>query len=138
MFIRAFIYTLAVIWVTAGASAATLGLTTSAPTIGASGAIDYLEFGPDGDLSLVGGIVTASSLTSLDGPTADLSFGVGFDVADPQTGPAGGFSLFDAQGLYLSGDLIALGFRGFGLRSIVELQFGSLSGRGTPGGPTRC
>lgn len=117
----------------AGAShAATLGLQTSAPTIGAGGAADYLEFGPDGDLSLFGGVVTVSSLTTLDVATADLSFGVGFDLADPETGASGGFSVFDAQGLYLAGDLIDLGVRGFrAVDSIVELHFGNLTGRGT-------
>ncbi len=118
--------------ITGVSQAATLGLTTSAPTIGATGSVNYFEFGPDADLSLLDGFATVSSLTSLDVPSSDVSFGVGFDAAHPEAGATGGFSVFDAQGLYLAGDLIDLGFRSFGLRSIVELHFGSLSGRGTP------
>lgn len=113
------------------AHAATLGLLTSAPTIGAHGTVDYLEFDTDGDLSMFGAAAYVSSLTTLDVASAEVEFGIGFDLADPESDATGGFSVFDSMGAYLTGDLVALGFREFiGGRSIVELQFGSLSGRG--------
>lgn len=111
--------------------AATLGLITSAPTIGAEGELEYFEFGPDGDISMFGAQVTVSSLTTLDVSTAELDFGVGFSLADPVGDASGGFSVLDGGGEYLSGDLLAVGFRGFGAtRSIIELQFGNFTGRG--------
>jgi len=114
------------------ATAATLGLVTSAPTIGAEGDVEYLEFGPDGDVSMFGGVVTGSSLTTLDVPSAEMDFGIGFDLADPVGTASGGFSVFDAGGEYLSGDLLAVGFRSLGaFRSLIEFQFGNLTGRGT-------
>lgn len=115
----------------AAAQAATLGLATSAPTVGARGVVDYLEFADEGDLSMFGANVFVSSLTTLDVASARLGFGVGFDLSDPEANASGGFVILDDLGLYLSGDLAALGFRGF--RSddgIVELQFGNLMGRG--------
>lgn len=113
--------------------AATLGLSTSAPTIGATGEVEYIEFGPDGDISMFGAPITVSSLTTLEVPTAELDFGVGFSLANPVSDASGGFSIFDGGGEYLAGDLLAIGFRGFGAtRSIIELQFGNLTGRGAP------
>ncbi len=131
MFFRSLFAIFGLALLTSTAHAATLGLTSSAPTVGAVGTVDYLEFEPDGDLSMYGATVSGSSLTTLDSRTADVSFGVGFDLADPETGATGGFSIFDTQGLYLAGDLIDLGFRGFrAVDSIVELHFGNLNGRG--------
>ncbi|MEO1538358.1 MAG: VPLPA-CTERM sorting domain-containing protein [Pseudomonadota bacterium] len=128
---RSLIRAFGLIIAAASAQGATLGLTTGAPTVGAVGTADYFEFGPDGDLSLFDGSVSGSSLTTLDEVSADLSFGIGFNLADPETGATGGFSIFDADGLYLAGDLIDLGFRGFrATNSIVELHFGNLVGRG--------
>ena len=113
------------------ASAATLGLLTSAPTIGAEGDVEYLEFGPDGDVSMFAGAVTVSSLTTLDVGSAEMDFGVGFDLADPVGTATGGFSVYDIGGDYLSGDLLAVGFRSLGaFRSLIEFQFGNLTGRG--------
>jgi len=80
---------------------------------------------------MFGAPVFVSSLTTLDVPTAELDFGVGFSLSDPIGDASGGFSVFDGGGEYLSGDLLAVGFRGFGAaRSIIELQFGNLTGRG--------
>ena len=115
----------------ASAQAASLGLPTSAPTIGASGTVDYLEFGSDGDLSLFGAAVDVSSLTSVDVATAELDFGVGFDLADPLADASGGFSVTDQFGTYLAGDLWYVGSRPLGVaRSVIEFQFGNLTGRG--------
>ena len=114
------------------AQAATLGLLTSAPTIGAEGAVDYFEFGPDGDLSMFGAPATVSSLTTLDVPSAEVEFAIGFDLADPENGSAsGGFAVTDSLGTYLFGDLLALGSRSFGATGgLIELQFDILGGRG--------
>ncbi len=131
MLIRALAAAVVLVMVNGAASAATLGLVTSAPTIGATGTVDYLEFGPDGDLSLFGASVFGSSLTSLDVATAEIDFGIGFDLSAPEDDATGGFSVFDDQGLYLAGDLLALGTRGFRANDgIIELQFGSFEGRG--------
>ena len=115
----------AVLWGTA-AWAATLGPTTDTPTIEASGTVDYFEFGPEGDLSTFGADIYASTLKSLDASSAQLGFGVGFDLSDPGTDASGGFVIVDDLGLYLSGDLIALGYSGNG---VIELQFGDLMRR---------
>ena len=126
-----FIATLAAVLFASAPDAATLGLSTSAPTIAASTAqVDYLEFSPDGDLSAAGMIVDGSSLITLAG-VAEISFGIGFDLANPDVAPSGGFDIYDDNGLYLAGDLIALGFRAFGGNgSLIELHFGQLSGNG--------
>ena len=113
------------------ASAATLGLSTSAPTIGAQGTVDYFEFGPDGDLSMFGAPTDVSSLTTLDVASGAVEFAVGFDLANPFSTASGGFAVTDVIGTYLAGDLVAMGSRAFGTsRSIVELRFDILSGRG--------
>ena len=131
MLFKAIKLALVLAFATVSAQAATLGLSTNAPTIGADGTVDYLEFGPDGDLSMFGAVVFGSSLTSLDLATAEMDFGIGFDVADPLSDASGGFSVSDQFGTYLAGDLWYVGSRLFGTnQSIIELQFGSLSGRG--------
>nr|WP_067292515.1 PEP-CTERM sorting domain-containing protein [Marinobacterium profundum] len=103
-----------------------LGLTTQSPTLEASSAsIDYLEFGPDGDLSTFGAEVDSTNGVSTVGLT-EFDFGFGFSLADPTVGATGGFGIFDLNGLFLGGDLIAVGF----LEDVIELQFGSLIGGG--------
>lgn len=106
-------------------SAATLGLTTSDPTVTASAAtVDYFGFF-DGSLSTFAAIIDNTSGISL-GASPQLSFAVGFDLIDPTTGLSGGFGVTDASGQVLSGDLIAVGFSD----SVIELQFGNLIGTG--------
>lgn len=113
------------------AGAATLGLPTNAPTFGAAGIVDYLEFGPDGDLSMFGAPATVSSLTTVDVATAELDFGFGFDLGDPFIDASGGFAITDANGTYLSGDLWYVGAESLSQGSgLIELQFGNLSGYG--------
>jgi hypothetical protein len=108
------------------ATAATLGLTTEAPSLSASEAfIDYFEFGTDGDLSTFGAEVDATDGVSPAGFT-EIGFGIGFGFADPTNGATGGFDVFDEDGLYLTGDLLAVGFD----EDVIELQFGNLSGSG--------
>ena len=108
------------------ANATPLGLTTEAPTIESSFAIvDYLEFGPDGDLSTFGAEVDFTDGVSPNGLT-EIGFGIGFSLADPTSGATGGFDIFDEDGLFLDGDLLAVGFT----EDIVELQFGNLGGSG--------
>lgn len=108
------------------ASAATLGLTTETPHLSSSMAvIDYVEFGFDGDLSTFGAEVDFTSGVSPSGATK-IGFGIGFSLADPPIGATGGFDILDEDGLFLSGDLLALGFT----EDTIELQFGNLSGSG--------
>ncbi len=130
MNIKVLIGALALVLASWSAQAATLGLMTSAPTVGADGTVDYLEFGTDGDLSMFGAPVYGSSLTTI-GDFAEVGFGVGFSLADPEADASGGFEIYDEDGLYLSGDLLALGFREFRtFDGLIELHFGSLTGRG--------
>jgi hypothetical protein len=113
--------------------AATLGLQTSAPTIGANVAeVEYLDFAPDGDLSMFGAAVTEASLNT-PGPNAEIGFGIGYALADPEGDASGGFDIFDDNGLYLAGDLINMGYRAFGGGSLIELHFGNLTGSGASG-----
>jgi hypothetical protein len=108
------------------AVAATLGLTTEAPTLSSSSAfIDYLEFAPDGDLSNFGAEVDSTDGVSPNG-FIEIGFGVGFSLADPTTGLSGGFDIFDEDGFFLGGDLFAVGFA----EDVIELQFDNLSGSG--------
>ena len=105
-------------------SAATLGLTTQDPTLGSSSiVVDYLQFGGDGDLASFGaGIDSSSGVT----PTgfADLSFDAAFPLATPTIGATGFFDIFDNNGQFLAGDLMAVGFT----QDVVELQFNNLIG----------
>lgn len=132
MSIRVILAGLVATCIGASAQGATLGLMTSAPTLGASDAVvEYLEFGDEGDLSAFGAVVDAAGLAAPTG-LAEIDFGIGFSLDDPEADAAGGFSIFDDDGLYLTGDLIALGFRAYAATSsIIELHFGSLSGHGT-------
>lgn len=107
--------------------AATLGLSTESPTLGASFAsIDYLEFGSDGDLSTFGAEVDFTDGISSVGIT-EIGFGMGFSLIDPTVGATSGFDVFNEDGLFLAGDLIAVGFT----ENIIELQFANLSGLGS-------
>lgn len=107
-------------------AAATLGLTTEAPSLTASAAfIDYFEFGPDGDLSTFGALVDSTDGVSPVGFT-EIGFGIGFALADPTTGATGGLDVFDDDGLFLAGDLLAVGL----VEDVIEFQFGNLSGSG--------
>lgn len=106
------------------AKAATLGLTTQNPTLGSSLVfVDYFEFGTDGDLSSFGGLVDASSGALPVGIT-NLSFGVGFSLSDPANDATGGFDITDENGLFLAGDLAAVGFT----ENVIEFQFNHLTG----------
>ncbi|SFR06274.1 VPLPA-CTERM sorting domain-containing protein [Poseidonocella sedimentorum] len=109
-----------------GAFAATLGLTTAAPSLSSStGLISYFDVDPDGDLSTGGAEVDATDGVSPSGFT-EIGFGVGFSLADPTTGLTGGFDVFDDDGLFLGGDLFAVGFT----EDVIELHFNNLSGSG--------
>jgi len=106
--------------------AAPLGLSTELPTLEASFAfVDYLEFGADGDLSTFGAEIDFTDGVSPVGFT-ELGFGVGFSLADPTVGATGGFDIFDENGLFLAGNLIAVGF----FDDVIELQFGDLTAAG--------
>jgi hypothetical protein len=106
------------------AKATTLGLTTQGPSLDSSFAfVDYFEFGTDGDLSSFGGIIDSSSGVSPFGFTG-FSFGVGFSLSDPANTATGGFDVFDENGLFLGGDLAAVGFT----ENVIEFQFDHLTG----------
>ncbi|SIO45964.1 VPLPA-CTERM protein sorting domain-containing protein [Rhodovulum sp. ES.010] len=108
------------------AQAASLGLPTGAPSLSSSAAfIDYIEFAPDGDLSTFGAAVDSTDGVSPTGLT-EIGFGVGFSLADPTAEATGGFDVFDEDGLFLAGDLLAVGFT----EDVIEFRFGNLSGSG--------
>lgn len=111
-------------------TAATLGLTTEAPSLSASMAfIDYFDFGLDGelftDIPEVDGLngVAPNGFTTID-------FVVGLSTADPTDTSDfafGGFlDISDEDGQFLVGDLLAIGFE----ENVIELQFDNLSGSG--------
>ncbi len=105
-------------------TAATLGLTTDSPRLGASDALmDYFEFSTDGDLSSFGSLIDSAVGVSPAG-LAEISFGFGFDLLNPTVGGSGGFDIFDNSGIFLAGDLLAVGFR----EDLIELQFNNLTG----------
>ncbi|MDR4520204.1 MAG: hypothetical protein R3E36_06330 [Nitrosomonas sp.] len=105
------------------AKATTLGLTTQGPSLDSSFAfVDYFEFGADGDLSSFGGIIDSSNGISPSGFT-EFSFGVGFSLSDPTNTATGGFDVFDENGLFLSGDLAAVGFT----ENVIEFLFDHLT-----------
>lgn len=106
------------------AKATTLGLTTQGPSLDSSFAfVDYFEFGTDGDLSSFGGIIDSSNGISPSGFT-EFSFGVGFSLSDPTNTATGGFDVSDENGLFLSGDLAAVGFT----ENVIEFLFDHLTG----------
>lgn len=106
------------------ANATTLGLTTQDPSLDSSFAfIDYFEFSTSGDLSSFGGVIDSSSGISPFGLT-EFSFGIGFSLSDPLNTAAGGFDVFDGNGLFLSGDLLAVGYA----ENVIEFQFDQLTG----------
>lgn len=108
------------------ATAATLGLDKVGPRL-TSGvtSIDYLEFGLDGDLSAFGVLVEEASGASPSG-LAEIGFGFGFLLDSPLSDATGGFDVFDDVGLFLAGDLIAVGF----IENAIELHFGNIGGSG--------
>ena len=119
-------------------NATTLGWPNGAPTIDATGSVNFLELGTDGDLSLFGAPVSGSSHTSLDIASAELSFVVGFDLVDPRNDASGGVLILDSFGEYLRGELQALVYPGVGaFDGSVELYFGKIVGRGKPEWPER-
>lgn len=108
----------------AGASATSLGLSTESPIVESSFAlVDYFEFGADGDLSAFGAEVDFVDGVSPVG-LSEIGFGLGFSLAGPTAGATGGFDVFDQNGLFLAGDLAAVGF----VDDIIELQYTNLSG----------
>lgn len=108
------------------ASAATLGLTTSAPTIEASFAfVDFLDLSPDGELASFGAEVDFTDGASPTGFTT-IDFAAGYSLADPALNLSGFLDVSDENGQFLVGDLLAVGFT----EDIVELQFGNLTGSG--------
>jgi hypothetical protein len=107
-----------------GASAMTLGLSTQSPFLESNNAIvDYLEFGGDGDLSLFGAPITSFGGVASVG-AAGISFGFGYALANPTGDFVGGFHIFDDDGLFLGGDLFAVGYTA----NVIELQFNNLVG----------
>ncbi len=106
------------------ADAASLDLMTLAPTLSSSTAVvDYVEVAPDGDLSAFGAEVDFTDGVFPNGLT-EIGFGIGFSIADPTMDLTGGFGVFDDGGLFLGGDLFAVGFT----EGVVELQFNNLDG----------
>jgi len=65
--------------------------------------IDYIEFFGDADISGFG--------IAVDGTPGELSFGMGFSLADP-TFVFGGFAIDDVASTVLDGELTAVGFVG--------------------------
>lgn len=107
--------------------ATTLGLEKGSPSLSSGAAlIDYLEFGTDGDLSVFGVLVEEASEVPPSG-VAEIGFGVGFLRDSPIGNATGGFDIFDDEGLFLGGDLIAIGFQ----ENTLELQFSNLVGAGS-------
>jgi PEP-CTERM motif-containing protein len=106
-------------------NAATLGLTTQNPTLGSSSVVvDYLEFGSDGDLfSLFTAEIDSSNGVTPDGSTT-LDFDAAFPLATPTINATGFLDILDANGQFLGGDLLAVGFT----EDVVELQFNNLLG----------
>ncbi len=105
-------------------TAATLGLTTGNPTLESnSTTIDYLEFGGDGDLSSFFNSIDSSNGVTPIGLT-DFSFGAAFPLATPTIGATGFLDIFDDNGQFLAGDLLAVGFT----EDVLELQFNNLIG----------
>lgn len=111
-------------------SAATLGLTTDAPSLSASAAfIDYFDFGPDAEL-----LTDVPEVDGVDGVSPNgfttVDFVVGFSTADPSDTSDfafGGFlDVSDDDGQFLVGDLFAIGYT----EDAIELQFNNLSGSG--------
>lgn len=112
------------LFVTLPGHAATLGLITGSPSLVSDFAfIDYLEFGPDGDLSTFGAEIDDSRDVAPVG-FAELGFGIGFSLADPESDASGGFDVYDDNGLFLGGDLLAVGFT----EDVIELQFDNIVG----------
>ena len=105
-------------------NAASLGLITDNPMLGSSSVtVDYLEFGSDGDLSSFGAEIDSSNGVTPVGFTG-LSFGVGFPLATPTIGATGFFDIFDDNGSFLGGDLLAVGFT----ENVIEFQFDNIIG----------
>lgn len=105
-------------------TAASLGLSTQGPTLGSSFAlVDYLEFGGDGDLSSFFNPIDSSNGVAPVG-LSDLSLSAAFPLTSPTTGATGFFDIFDDNGLFLGGDLLAVGFT----QDVIELQFDNLIG----------
>lgn len=114
------------------AEAAFLNLPTAPPRVVASDAtLDYLTFGPDGDLSTFGAVVDSTEGVTLAG-TAELSLGAGYALADPAGTATGGFDLFDANGLVLDGELARVGFSESLVTAlepgVLEFEFVNLGG----------
>ena len=92
----------------------------SDPIFAATGAdVDYAEFFGIGDLS-------GFFLPLNEDPFSSLSFGVGWDLADPDDGTliAGGFAVEDLTGELLSGTATAVGFVG----DIIEIRLENIGG----------
>lgn len=107
-------------------AATTLGLTTEAPSLTSNTAfIDFLDFDPDGDLSTFGAEVDATDGVAPVGFT-EIGFGIGYSLSDPTGDFSGGFDIFDEDGEFLAGDLLAVGFT----EDVIEFQFGNLTGSG--------
>lgn len=107
-------------------AAATLGLTTEAPSLSSSTAfIDFFDIDPDGDLSTFGAEVDTTDGVTPVGFT-EIGFGVGYALTDPTGDFSGGFDIFDEVGEFLAGDLVAVGFTD----NVIEFQFGNLTGSG--------
>ena len=112
---------------TGSASAASLGIPKGDPLVSASDAsVDFLDFSPIGDLSSFGWVASEFTGVSFNG-VAIIGFGVSYSLADPTSDISGGFDIEDDDGVFLSGELYALGYS----EDMIELQFDSLSGGGS-------
>lgn len=110
------------------AAAATLGLSTGLPHLVSSMAvIDYFDLGESGELLTFMPEVDSAQGISPAGFTT-IDFIVGLSTADPadRWDPAfrGFLEVIDDEGVFLAGDLLAIGF----LQDAIELQFGNLGG----------
>ena len=110
------------------ASAASLGLTTEAPSYSSSSAIvEFVDFGfGEGDLFSFGAIIDGFGGTA-PADAENFDFSLAYSLADPTDAPGGGFFVTDAFfAPILSGDVVDVGFT----TNTVEVLFGTLTGSG--------
>lgn len=108
--------------------AATLGLTTTDPSVTASDSIvEVLECCGFNEVFGFDAVIDSSTGVTPNG-LGLLEFGFDYNLSDPTGDFSGAFGIFDddiGDPEFLSGELIAIGF----LEDVIELQFGNLLGR---------
>jgi hypothetical protein len=111
-------------------SAASLGLTTKAPSVETGAAVvEFIDFAPDGEIFALPAAIDAVDGIALSG-LGTVEFAAGFNLADPSDSTDfafGGFlDVSDDTGQVLVGELFAIGF----VEDAIELQFNNLTGSG--------